>query len=120
MKFDLNWAALMARGNFAGRTPRTDSRIADSDDEYPPKSSIFRPGPRMHPGLREALTLLTFINQRARQGLPPVERWQAHQRVSLPQPYDHTRYWSFFHAADLHAGDEEALCSGQSDQRRRR
>src|SRR5258708_8181038 len=26
------------------------------------------------------------------------------QRASLRQPYDHSRYWSFFHAADLHAG----------------
>src|SRR5258708_14364572 len=26
------------------------------------------------------------------------------QRASLRQPYDHSRYWSFLHAADLHAG----------------
>src|SRR5258706_16291616 len=36
------------------------------------------------------------------------------QRASLRQPYDHTRYWSFFHAADLHAEHEEALCSSKA------
>jgi hypothetical protein len=42
---------------------------------------------------------------------PPDEGRQAPLRGSLPQLNDHTRYWSFFHAADLHADHEEVFCS---------
>src|SRR5258705_4773630 len=83
MKFDLNWAGLMAQGYFAG-LPERISRIADSDDEYPQNPGFSAPVRIL--GRSEAPTRLTFINQRARQGLPtPDERRQAGQRAALHQ-----------------------------------
>ena len=69
MKFDLNWAGLMAQGYFAG-LPERISRIADSDDEYPQNPGFSAPVRECILGHSEALTRLTFINQCARQGLP--------------------------------------------------
>jgi len=111
MKFDLNWAGLMAQGYFAG-LPERISRIADSDDEYPQNPGFSAPVRIL--GRREAPTRLTFINQRARQGLP-TRRTPARQSAHRAAPvYDHTGYWSFFHAADLHAEHGEALCSSKA------
>jgi hypothetical protein len=69
MKFDLNWAGLMAQDYFAG-LPEPISRIADSNDEYPRNPGFSARSRECILGLREALTRLTFINQSARQGLP--------------------------------------------------